>query len=262
MKNEEVNELIIDFSQVNGIQAIVLGGSRATNHFDNDADYDIYIYSEILINQDIRREILSKYSKYYEISNNYWELEDNGILKCGIYYDIIYRYLPDITNKIASVVENYQSYNGFTTCFWHNILYSEILYDKDEVFAKVKNRFQVPYPQKLKENIIKRNMGLLSDSMSSYKNQILKSAYRKDYVNINNRVSAFLDSYFDIIFAINELTHPGEKRLIEICLSKCKILPYNFEKNVNSLIKNISNEKRMIDLVENMISELKKIINY
>ena len=64
MKNEEINELITDFSQVNGIQAIVLGGSRATNHFDNDADYDIYIYSEILINQDIRREILSKYSKY------------------------------------------------------------------------------------------------------------------------------------------------------------------------------------------------------
>ena len=262
MENKEFNEFITDFSKIKEIQAIVLAGSRITNYSDDKADYDIYIYSENEINWNIRQKIFSKYCTHYEIGNCYWELEDNGIFKSGIYFDIIYRNLNEFIIKIGNVVEKYESYNGFTTCLWHNIINSEILFDKKGIIENLKKRFQIPYPKKLKENIIKRNMELLSDSIISYKKQIQKSAYRKDYVNINNRVSAFLASYFDIIFAINELTHPGEKRLIEMCLRKCKILPNNFEKNVNSLIKNINEDKKLIKIVDKMILELKKIINY
>ncbi|MCL2311472.1 MAG: DUF4037 domain-containing protein [Firmicutes bacterium] len=262
MKNREFDEFITEISRINGIQAIVLGGSRTTKYSDNNADYDIYIYSENGINRDTRQEILSKYSDYYELSNNYWELEDNGLFKWGIYFDLIYRNLLDITKKIENVVENYQCHNGFTTCLWHNILNAEIIFDKNEIYTKMKKRFQVPYPKKLKENIIKRNMALLTNSIISYDKQISKSAYRKDYVNINNRLSAFFASYFDIIFAINELTHPGEKRIMEICNSNCKILPNGFEQNVNKLINNANNEIKIIETVNNVILELQKIVEY
>ncbi|GBU28233.1 hypothetical protein R84B8_01791 [Treponema sp. R8-4-B8] len=259
MDNMELNEFINDFSKINGIQAIVLGGSRTTKCSDIKSDYDFYVYSENIIDQEIRKNLFSNYCNYYEIGNSYWELEDNGILKSGDCFQIIYRNLLDFIKIIANVVENHNSCNGFTTCLWHNLLNSEILFDKDGMFKKTKERFSIPYPQKLKENIITRNMALLSDSMESYKEQIIISVYRKDYVNINNRISAFLASYFDIIFAINELTNPGEKRLIEICLSKCKILPNHFEENIDKLLK-YQNETQIIEIINDIINELKIII--
>ncbi len=46
------------------------------------------------------------------------------------------------------------------------------------------------------------------------------------------RASAFIESYFDIIFAINELVHPGEKRMISYAKDHAKILPKQIEHDV------------------------------
>ena len=104
-------------------------------------------------------------------------------------------------------------------------------------------------------------MVLPSDSVISHDKQIMKSIYRKDLINLNNRISAFLASYFDVIFAINELPNPGEKRIMAICLNKCKVLPEGFEKNINGLIQNMdNNESVILEIVNDIMYELKKIL--
>jgi hypothetical protein len=261
MENKELNEFINDFCNIDGIQALTLGGSRATERTDEKSDYDFYVYSENGMDQEIRYKILSKHCKYFEIGNNYWELEDNGKLNCGIDFDMVYRSLHQFENIVADVVENYNSNNGFSTCLWDNLLNSKIIFDKNDVFKKIKERFSIPYPQKLKKNIIERNMALISGSVISYDKQIKKSIYRKDLINLNNRISVFLASYFDIIFAINELPNPGEKRIMEICLNKCNILPNGFENNINSLIQNMnSDESKILETINDIICELKRIL--
>lgn len=50
-------------------------------------------------------------------------------------------------------------------------------------------------------------------------------------------------SYFDIIFALNELLHPGEKKLINYALKNCKILPENFESNIVKLLAESNTDK-------------------
>jgi hypothetical protein len=231
--------VISAFSALPEIEAIALGGSRSGDHFDETSDYDIYLYCTAPIPEETRRAILEPVSSRLEISNHFWELEDNGSFSDGIDFDILYRNLDDFAAGIASVVEDCQPQNAYTTCMWHNLLTCKILYDPSGRLTSAKERFSVPYPETLRERILDRGWKLLSSAMPAYELQIKKAANRGDLVSVNHRTAAFLETYFDMIFALNRKTHPGEKRLMQLCREQCEILPENFEENLNSLFSHL-----------------------
>lgn len=254
-------QLIAELSALNEVEAIALGGSRAGEHFDASSDYDVYLYCTDPVDEAARREILSRYCSVMEIGNSYWELEDNCVLKNGIDIDILYRNLDDFTADLASVVEQYQARNGYTTCMWHNLRTCKILYDRDGRLTAVKDRFDLPYPEQLQENIINRNFKLLQTAMPAYRVQIAKAVKRRDVVSINHRVAAFMESYFDILFALNEQTHPGEKRQIQLCKELCQILPENFEENLHRLFFHLYTAPEQVEGdISALIGKLRKIL--
>lgn len=245
------------------VEAIALGGSRAAEVYDENSDYDVYVYVTDKIDETIRKEILSQYCSYMEIGNHFWEYEDNCILNNGIDIDILYRNLYSFCKEIENVVVHYQAANAYTTCMWHNLMNCVILYDKNGNLEAAKKKFNVPYPKQLKRAIIKRQMQLIDSAMPAYKIQIAKAVKRRDLVSVNHRVTEFLASYFDLLFALNEKTHIGEKRLVEWCKNNCTILPKNFEKNINKLFQHMycENENIVIDDVNHIIECVKKIID-
>ena len=134
---------------------------------------------------------------------------------------------------------------------------------KESIFEKYKNKYSIPYPKQLRENIIERQLELIDSSMPAYPKQIKKAILRKDFVSINHRITEFSASYFDLLFAINEITHPGEKRLVQLCKKQCKILPKNFEENLNLLFSYMYLEEKNIffmETLEQIVDNIKKII--
>ena len=254
----EIQELYAKLKALGQVEALALGGSRASGNNDKKSDYDLYVYVTDNIENDVREAILSEFCDIMEIGNHYWEFEDNVVLKDGVCADIIYRRLDDMEKAISYVIDECQPMNGYTTCFWHNVRTCEVIFDKTGRFTELQNRCKISYPKKLKEAIIERNMKLLSGCLPSYDKQITKAYDRHDYVSINHRVSAFLESYFDVIFAVNEMTHPGEKRLVQICRTQCSILPERFEENIVGLFEYMF-KYDVSDILEDMYGELKKI---
>ena len=256
-----VNELFASLAALPQVEAIALGGSRAGEVYDQKSDYDVYLYCTSAIEEEARRGILEKYCSYLEIGNHFWEYEDNCVLNNGIDIDILYRDLDGFAEGVASVVERYQAYNGYTTCMWHNLRTCKIIYDRDGRLQAAKDRFSVPYPQQLKENIISKNRKLLSDAMPAYRLQIEKAVERRDLVSIGHRTAAFMESYFDIIWALNELTHPGEKRLVQLCKKQCSVLPENFEENIDRLYADLFTDPDKVGGdIARIIAELKKLL--
>jgi len=255
----DVNTLFEELGNLSQVEAIALGGSRATGRNDEKSDYDVYVYITGSVDENVRKNILEKYCKYMEIGNSFWELEDDVTLNDGIDMDIIYRNMQDFENMVSSVVVDCVSWNGYTTCMWHNLITSKIVLDKQGKLNAMQEKYRIPYPKKLKENIISNNLKLLNGMLPSFDMQIKKAEKRGDLVSVNHRVTEFLASYFDIIFALNEIPHPGEKRMQSICSKECKILPNHFDENLSRLFEGMF-RKSISDVINDIIIEIKAII--
>lgn len=250
-----------EFTLLPEVEAIALGGSRAGTHYDEKSDYDLYIYCNQTPEENTRKQILEKYCQYMEIGNSFWELEDDCTLKDGVDIDILYRNIENFSQEIDSVVQKHIAHNGYTTCMWHNLLHSKILYDKNGKPAAMQSQYTIPYPDELRDNIIRQNLRLLRGNLPSYDMQIKKAITRKDWVSVNHRTAAFLESYFDIIFTLNKMMHPGEKRMVQYAKEQAKILPDNFEENLNCLLQNLfTNSDTVVQTLATMISALENVI--
>ena len=256
-----VNALLAALSALPQVEAIALGGSRAGTHFDEKSDYDVYLYCTAPVPEAVRRNILRQNCQYMEIGNHFWEYEDNCTLNNGIDIDILYRNLTDFVRDVADVVEACHGRNGYTTCMWHNLCTCKILYDENGRLAAAKRRFDVPYPEALRQDILTRNWKLLRTAMPAYEQQIQKAVKRGDLVSVNHRVSAFLESYFDLLFALNRQTHPGEKRLVKLCRESCSLLPENFEENLNVLFSHLFTQTELVPAdIGRILDALAKIL--
>ncbi len=257
-----LEKLINDFKDIKEVAAISFAGSSTSKRNDtlSDIDIDIFTYSDISV--ELRGKIISRYAEYKEVGNDYWGQGDEFILKNkNIPIDIAYFGIEWIEEVLNNILVNHNASVGYSTCFWYNVKNSEITFDREGRFAKLKEIANCQYPVRLKKNIIKKNYPLLKKNISSYYNQISKAINRNDINSINHRLAGFMASYFDIIFAVNETPHPGEKRLINIIKNKCTKIPKNFDEDINNILKSTGNlDKELLVKLDSLIDSLDDII--
>ncbi|MCX7923222.1 MAG: DUF4037 domain-containing protein [Clostridia bacterium] len=261
-EDKVLNALVERFAALEEVEAILLAGSRTTNTQDKNSDYDLYMYTTKDIEVAKREKIIKEFCDYTEINNQFWETEDDAIIRdINVPVEIIYRDFKWLDEQLERVVLKCQGDVGYTTCFWSNFITSHILYDKNGKAKELQEKYKIPYPGKLKLSIIRKNYPLLKDQMPAYYHQIEKAIKRNDYISINHRIAALLASYFDILFAINEMPHPGEKKLVKILKEKCSKLPADLEENLDALIKSIANvDNSILAEIDKLIDNLDRLL--
>ncbi len=207
-----------------------MAGSQIAKVSDDLSDLDFYIYTQSEISLDIRTNIAKEFATRIEINNSFWEPGDEWIdNNSGRGVDIMYRTPSWIEEQLDRVLVLHQASVGYSTCFWWNVLMSRSLYDRDGWFSQLQEKAKQPYPSQLRKAIIAKNYPILRKNISSYTYQLELAINRSDFVSMNHRITALLASYFDIIFAVNYVPHPGEKRLVDWAKKLCKKLPNNIE---------------------------------
>ncbi|MBE9507085.1 MAG: DUF4037 domain-containing protein, partial [Chloroflexi bacterium] len=245
------------------VEGIALAGSQAAGAVDQDSDIDLYVYTTSVIPLNGRVAIVEKLgATQSDLNLQFWDLGDEWYdEETGIEVDVIYWDISWIERQLDRVLVEHQASTGYSTCFWHTIRNSLILYDKSDWLHRFKEKSAVPYPEPLRRAIIAKNHPVLRRVIPSYLHQIEKAMRRNDLVSINHRVAALLASYFDVLFALNRLPNPGEKRLLKAASERCAKVPREMVNQVEGVLRAVSSADRsLIARIEELIDGLDQLL--
>jgi predicted nucleotidyltransferase len=237
-------------------EAVVLSGSQSAGSNDPKSDIDLYVYSHFEVSASSRAAIPKARSDVHQLDSRFWEPGDEWIEReTGLKVDVMFRLVSWMEEQLDRVLIQHEASVGYSTCFWFNALHSKILFDRNGWFAELQQQANQPYPEELRQAIIAKNFPILEDHLSSYIHQIELAEDRDDPVSVHHRITAFIASYFDVLFAINRLPHPGEKRLLQYARQHCEILPSEMEEQVRTLLASGSPL-----VAKELVTALKKIL--
>lgn len=228
-----------DFSHFPQVEAVALSGSQGAKTGDSTSDIDLYIYVTSTISLLERTALVQRYgATRADLDLNFWDPGDEWIhAESGIEVDLMYWDPRWIEEQLDRVLVHHQPSMGYTTCFWSTIRNSAVLFDRSGWFKHLKTRADQPYPEELRLAIIQKNHAVLRQVIPGYSHQIEKAFLRGDWVSVNHRVAALFASYFDVIFALNRVLHPGEKRLLNLAASRCPLLPVDMSTQVADVLQ-------------------------
>ena len=224
------------FAAMPEVEAVAMAGSRMSPFADDQSDVDLYVYASTILPTSSRAEIAGN-AQRSEIGNLFWEPGDEWIdTESGVRIDSMFRTTRWIEDQLDRVLQRHAASVGYSTCFWYNVRNSHSLFDRSGWFKALQERASQPYPPELKRAIVAKNYPILRSNISSYLRQIELALQRHDLVSVNHRGAVMLASYFDIVFAVNEQPHPGEKRLIEFARILCPNLPTGMAERVSAFL--------------------------
>jgi hypothetical protein len=221
------------------VAAIALVGSNASGIAESGSDFDIFVYTDRDLGE-LRSWAADEFADPAEWRSiheaafgdgDVWRLKDGG----G-WLDLMYWTTAWGEVQLRRVLVEHVAAMGYSTAFWRSIRDAQPLYERDAWHAELQCQARQAYPEELRRNIIRLNRPYLRDHPFSYRHQAAKALERRDVVSVNHRVAAWLTSYFDIVFAINRVLHPGEKRLLEFVTRECQVVPDGMAMSVERLV--------------------------
>lgn len=251
------------FQALDAVEAIALGGSQTSGCLDKHSDIDVYVYLNSPLPIAAREEIVDRLgASKADLNLTFWDVGDEWFdLNSGIEVDMIYWDKQWIEDQLQRVVFSHQACMGYTTCFWQTVVDCKILFDRQGWFSTLQKKYDIAYPEQLKQAIISKNYAVLRDVIPSYYNQIKKALDRQDLLSVNHRLAAFFESYFDILYALNKVKNPGEKKVLAYVQKACRQKPKNLHKRIEEiLLLGASGDKKLLEALDLLLDDLDALL--
>lgn len=235
-----------ELKRIDGVKAIVLGGSYATGMATDNSDLDIGIYYSEQNPFDLEKiKLLAE--KYADIEKPTvtgfyeWGPWVNGgawIKTTNDKVDFLYKNIDQITETIDTAkngiwennFEQQPPYGFSSIIFLAETRYNIPLWDPEDIIKKLKEAVK-QYPQKLKKSVIQQSLWSAEFTIWQAEN----FADKADVYNTIGCLTRAVKNIVTALFAINELYPMGDKRAIEI-LEQSKIKPANLTQKINNIL--------------------------
>jgi predicted nucleotidyltransferase len=269
-KQSILNNIIDELKSIEGIKAIVLGGSYAMGMATDNSDLDIGIYYSNNKPFEIAKIklIAEKYSdndkptvtEFYEwgpwVNGGAWI--KTAIGEVDFIYKNIEQIITTINNAKNGVWENHfeqQPPYGFSSLiFLAETQYAIPLYDPDNLIIKLKE-YVKQYPPKLKQSVIQQS--LWSAEFTIW--QAEGFANKADTYNTFGCLTRAIKNIVTALFAINERYPMGDKRAVFI-LEQTEIKPRNLSQKIDDIFCSKEDDlNQKVSLLKDLLNEVIKL---
>lgn len=160
------------------------------------------------------------------------------------------------------MIERHRPSLGYSTAFWYTVRHSTPLYDRDHWFTDLQGLAARPYPDALRNAIVRWNHPLLRTTHSSWRHQIELAIARDDPVSVNHRVTALIQSVVDVIFALHWTLHPGEKRLLAHIAALDGASRHTYEPRIRAVLRATSDPvaDHLLEAIDALCNAIDKAI--
>lgn len=207
----------MDYVDHEAVVAVYVAGSSVTGEADPHSDLDIYVLTDGQIDLSWREQLIgSRLPLRYSLAPGHFGDGDAWETDAGK-FDVMFWEVSDTIENLRSILDHHVPRLGYTTAFWHTVrTWQERGRSgrSPEKLAELEELAGRDYPDALARAIVDHNAVLLRGVMFSLEEQLSAAQVRQGPVSIQHRTTAILASWFDIVFAVNRRTHPGEKRLL------------------------------------------------
>lgn len=266
--NVMIEKVANSLKKVKGIEAVVLGGSRASGSYTSKSDIDIGIYyrdSSLLDLEDLGRiatELDDQHRSNLINGIGEWGpwINGGGWLNIdGIATDFLLRDL----NKVSQVIDaclnkqitiDYQPGHphGFVNAIYvAETYYCKILWANDNLLKTFKDKI-TPYPLSIKTGIIDKFLWEAGFSSAIAE----KSLSKNDITYTSGCVFRTVSCLTQVLYALNETYLMNEKGALT-AMDSFKILPKAFKKNIENIFCSLTFEP---DNTKPLISQLSCIV--
>ncbi|QJD85965.1 nucleotidyltransferase family protein [Cohnella herbarum] len=262
-----ISKLVNSLKQINGVRAIVLGGSRARGSHTDNSDIDIGIYYDSVNGLDIPglqkvaadMDDAGRPDLVTEIGGWGPWINGGGWLDVNHYpVDFLYRDL----NKVSTVMRqclsgeitvDYQP--GHPHGFINSIYFSEIalcqaLWDPSGIIGEMKTR-TIPYPAELKKAMIQKFLWEATFALDTGR----KGMHKTDLAYIAGCCFRSISCLNQVLFAVNECYWMNEKGAVAIADS-FRLVPSLYSKRVNNIISLVADNREHLEKSFTELSDL------
>jgi hypothetical protein len=241
--------------EIPGVLAISLGGSVGSGFADEASDLDFHVFWEAPLAPPAEREahlamVADAGSVIARPGEASWALEDWFSVE-GRLVELIYVAWRDVEADVTSAYDHGLSDEEFTTARLHNYARGRVLHDPTGVLRAVRDRLNRAYPENTRELLLRREPERLAMALK----QLRTAQARRDLLFAQHRRYTMQTIAFNLLFALNRLYHPGEKRLLAHA-ERCPIRPANFAARWERIALLPADDMALADELTAMVEEL------
>ena len=246
-----------DFAALPSVEAVWLGGSHAVGQANATSDLDLYVYTGAELPVTVRADIIKPRARVAEVGYDLWEVEDYWLEHSGLKVEAMYRRPEWETQYLDDLFTTNRAHMGFSTTGWHSIVHAHVLSDRSGWTRDLKASADRPYPGELAAAIVRLNFRVLRGTLVTHPEALAAALARGDLAFAHSRVNDILNSYFDILFALNRTLHPGAKRQLANA-QRLRLNPRRMAEDVTDVLQSSSGQ--VLEKIETLLGGLEALL--